>query len=223
MPSPTSGSDSKYPSIDSLFRTSYISVMFTGLVEATGTIAESADKASSRRLTIATDLDLNDAKIGESIAVNGCCLTVVSLDDAGFTVDVAKESLQVTTLGGFEVGATVNLERALRVGQTMGGHWVQGHVDGIGTLQSREPASEGESWKISYPQELGRYIAAKGSITVDGVSLTVNAVTPQAFEIFLIPHTLQVTTLGQCQEGEPLNLEVDILAKYIETLQASRR
>ena len=197
--------------------------MFTGLVEASGTIAESADKASSRRLTIATDLDLNDAKIGESIAVNGCCLTVVSFDDAGFAVDVAKESLEVTTLGGLEVGATVNLERALRVGQTMGGHWVQGHVDGIGTLQSREPASEGELWRIAYPQPLGRYIAPKGSITVDGVSLTVNAVTPQAFEIFLIPHTLQVTTLAERQEGEPLNLEVDILAKYIETLQASRR
>jgi riboflavin synthase len=197
--------------------------MFTGIVTATGTIAQIEPRESSHRLTIKTALDLSDAQLGESIAVNGCCLTVVALIDGGFSVDVAKESLAVTTLGQLEEGGTVNLERALRMSDRLGGHWVQGHVDGIGTLEKREPHSEGELWRVKFPAALAKYIVKKGSITVDGVSLTVNAVEPQVFEIFLIPHTLQMSTLGQRHAGDRLNLEVDILAKYIETLLASGR
>lgn len=192
--------------------------MFTGIVTATGTIAQIEPCASSQRMTIKTNLDLRDGKLGESIAVNGCCLTVVALIDGGFSVDVAKESLAVTTLGQLEEGGTVNLERALRLSDRLGGHWVQGHVDGIGTLERREPHPEGELWRIKFPQALAKYIVKKGSITVDGVSLTVNEVGDDRFEIFLIPHTLAETNFAARQVGDSLNLEVDILAKYVEKL-----
>ncbi len=197
--------------------------MFTGIVAGTGKIESIEPRQASHRMSITTDLDLSDGKVGESIAINGCCLTVVSWVESGFEVDVAKESLKVTTLGELQLGSVVNLERAMRLSDRLGGHWVQGHVDGVGTLERREPESEGELWSIAYPEELGRYMVPKGSITMDGVSLTLNAVSPQAFEIFLIPHTLEVTNLGERQPGDHLNLEVDILGKYIETLMAKRR
>ena len=197
--------------------------MFTGIVTATGTIASIEPQASCHRVAIQTDLDLSDGKVGESIAINGCCLTAVALEGGGFQVDVAQESLQVTTLGALQVGDRVNLERALRLSDRLGGHWVQGHVDGIGSLKAREPAEEGELWRITYPPELRRYLVTKGSMTVDGVSLTLNRVDPEVFEIFLIPHTLQATNFADRQIGDALNLEIDILGKYIETLLKERR
>ncbi len=199
--------------------------MFTGIVAGTGLIQSIEEQNSCHRVTLSTDLDLSDGSIGESIAVNGCCLTVVEFVEAGFKVDVAQESLNVTTLGQLQPGSEVNLERAMRLTDRLGGHWVQGHVDGIGSLLKREPASrqggpaaEGELWVIRFPAELRRYLVKKGSITVDGVSLTLNEVADDTFEIFLIPHTLEVTNLGARKPGDALNLEVDILGKYIETL-----
>jgi riboflavin synthase len=192
--------------------------MFTGIITATGSVASIAVNESCHRFRIETGLDLSDAQVGESIAVNGCCLTVVELVSKGFEVDVAKESLAVTTLGSFQEGETVNLERALRLSDRLGGHWVQGHVDGIGTLEAKEPADEGELWRISFPKGLRRYMVKKGSITIDGVSLTLNEVGDDFLEVFLIPHTLQETHFKGKALGASLNLEVDILAKYIESL-----
>jgi len=197
--------------------------MFTGIIQATGRVQAIEAQASCHRLSIQTDLDLSDGQVGESIAVNGCCLTAVSFGAGGFQVDVALESLKITSLGELKIGDSVNLERALRLADRLGGHWVQGHVDGIGTLERREPAEQGELWAIAYPPDLGKYLIKKGSITVQGVSLTLNEVTPEYFEIFLIPHTLEVTTLGDLAVKTPLNLEVDILGKYIETLLAYTR
>lgn len=196
--------------------------MFTGIVAETGTIAAIDPGTTSKRLIIKTALDLSDGKIGESISVNGCCLTVVEFTDKDIQVDVALESLKVTTLGELGVGAKVNLERALRLSDRLGGHWVQGHVDGVGRLLKRESHPEGELWQIEFPNDLRRYLVKKGSITVDGVSLTLNEVTDSHFEIFLIPHTLQVTNFAEKKLGERVNLEVDILGKYIETLLAER-
>lgn len=197
--------------------------MFTGIVTATGEVSLMEPRESSQRLTIRTDLDLSDGKIGESISVSGCCLTVVEFVAGGFAVDVAKESLAVTTLGQLKIGDTVNLERAMRLSDRLGGHWVQGHVDAVGTLKQKEAYPEGELWTITFPQELRKYLVKKGSITVDGVSLTLNEVREASFEIFLIPHTLEATNFRDKDLESQVNLEVDILGKYIETLLAQGR
>jgi len=196
--------------------------MFTGIVAATGTVTAIETHQSSRVLTITTTLDLSDGKRGESIALNGCCLTVIDFVADGFQVEAAQETLAVTTLGRLQKGDGINLERALCLRDRLGGHWVQGHVDGIASLQSRQAYSEGELWRLTLPAELKRYLVKKGSITVDGVSLTVNHVASEgsqpSFDVFLIPHTLDATNFKDRQIGDSLNLEVDILAKYVESL-----
>ncbi|MFN0317326.1 MAG: riboflavin synthase [Burkholderiales bacterium] len=194
--------------------------MFTGIVEAQGTIAASTPLEKGERLRIAsTDLDLADVKIGDSIAVNGCCLTVVTLGKGTFEVDVSKETLDCTA--GFARGSAVNLEKALRLSDRLGGHLVTGHVDGVGKVTRFEQV--GESWLLDVraPKELAKYIARKGSITVNGVSLTVNHVSGDCFDVNLIPHTIEVTNLKELRAGAVVNLEIDLIARYVERLTAT--
>ncbi|MCW2543871.1 MAG: ribE [Frankiales bacterium] len=196
--------------------------MFTGIVEELGSITSREELADSARLTVQGPLVTSDAKHGDSIAVNGVCLTVVTVDAGSFTADVMKETLDRSSLGALDVGSPVNLERAVRLQDRLGGHLVQGHVDGVGQVVSVSPAERWTVLRISLPAGLGRYIVEKGSITVDGVSLTVSAVQEMWFEVSLIPTTLQLTTLGPKAPGDPVNLEVDITAKYVEKLLEGR-
>lgn len=196
--------------------------MFTGIVEEVGTVAAIVDQGDAIRLTIGCDTAVEDAKLGDSIAVNGVCLTVAEFDEKCFTADVMQESLDRTSLGGLDEGSPVNLERALAAGARLGGHIMQGHVDGTGAIVSRTPGEHWEVVRISLPDELDRYVVEKGSIAVDGTSLTVSAVggEPGAlwFEVSLIPTTLAETIMGSLAEGSAVNLEVDVVAKYIEKL-----
>jgi len=186
--------------------------MFTGLVELKGTLARRARRGPGYRLGI--EAAFGALVLGESISVSGACLTVVSSDGRGFEADVSLETASKTTLGELPLGSRVNLERALKVGDRLGGHLVAGHVDAVAELVRVTPAGEAQRLSVSYPRELARFIAAKGSITLDGVSLTVNAVTDSALEVMVIPHTLGVTTLGDLKAGSRINLEVDTLARY---------
>jgi riboflavin synthase len=197
--------------------------MFTGIVEQVGVIVDRTEAGDGARLTIRGSRVVEDAAPGDSIAVNGCCLTVVERDDTVFTADVMRESLDKTSLGRLEPGSPVNLERALEVGDRLGGHVVQGHVDGTGTVVERRPGDRWDVLRIELPPELVRYVAPKGSITVDGTSLTVVEVNddPAWFTVALIPTTLEQTTLGRAAVGDPVNLEVDVLAKYVERLVTS--
>ena len=193
--------------------------MFTGIVAATGTILAVRPTDGDVALAIGCgELDLGDVAIGDSIAVNGCCLTVVKLHTGGFEADVSRETLGATTLGGFDRGTRVNLEKALRAGQPLGGHYVTGHVDGVGTVAARR--DDGRSVRIEFELEpaLARYVARKGSVCIDGVSLTVNEVTGTRFGVNLVPHTLAVTILGDYTVGTRVNVEVDIIARYVERL-----
>lgn len=196
--------------------------MFTGIVEELGRVAAIEDQGDAIRLGIGCELAVSDAKLGDSIAVNGVCLTVAEFDDEGFTADVMQESLDRTSLGGLAVGSPVNLERAVAAGARLGGHIVQGHVDGTGAIVSRTPGEHWEVVRISLPDELDRYVVEKGSIAVDGTSLTVSAVGgddgARWFEVSLIPTTLAETVLGTLDAGATVNLEVDVVAKYIEKL-----
>ena len=196
--------------------------MFTGIVEELGTVAELESAADSARLTIHGPLVTSDTEHGASIAVNGVCLTVVTHGDERFSVDVMAETLSRSSLGGLRPGDRVNLERAMAASSRFGGHVVQGHVDGTGTIRARTPGERWEVLEISLPGELAPYAVEKGSITVDGVSLTVVGVADGAFTVSLIPTTLELTTLGTTGVGEPVNLEVDVLAKYVERLLATR-
>ena len=196
--------------------------MFTGIVEELGRVAAIEDQSDAIRLTIGCTTAVSDAKLGDSIAVNGVCLTVAEFDETGFTADVMQESLDRTSLGGLAVGSPVNLERAVAAGARLGGHIVQGHVDGTGAIVSRTPAEHWEVVRISLPDDLDRYVVEKGSIAVDGTSLTVSALGGDAgarwFEVSLIPTTLADTVLGTLDAGATVNLEVDVVAKYIEKL-----
>ncbi|GAA3874948.1 riboflavin synthase [Saccharothrix violaceirubra] len=192
--------------------------MFTGIVEELGEIVAVEDLPDAARVTIAGPVVTGDAKHGDSIAVNGVCLTVVDVVDGAFTADVMRETLVRSSLDGIAAGDRVNLERAAAVGQRLGGHIVQGHVDGTGVVRSREKAEHWEIVHIGLPPGLARYVVEKGSITVDGVSLTVVEVTEDSFTVSLIPTTLDLTTLGRRTPGERVNLEVDVLAKYVERL-----
>ena len=193
--------------------------MFTGIIEAKGSIVNLEQLEAEWRLSVGTGrLDLSDVKIGDSIAVNGCCLTVVTLDSSGFAADVSMETLRCTSLGDLKVGAAVNLEKAMLATDRFGGHIVSGHVDGVGVLESISP--EGKSLKLQFkaPEELSRYIAAKGSICIDGTSLTVNSVEGARFYINIIPHTQEETISGSYAVGQKVNLEVDLVARYLERL-----
>jgi len=195
--------------------------MFTGIVEELGTVAALEDQGDACRLTIAASTVLEDAGLGDSIAVNGCCLTVASLGDGTWTADVMQETLSRTSLAGVQPGDRVNLERAVTPQTRLGGHIVQGHVDGVGTVVARTPSEHWELVAIALPDGLARYVVEKGSIAVDGVSLTVVEVGDDALTVSLIPETLARTTLGVRAVGERVNLEVDVLAKHVEKLLGS--
>ena len=197
--------------------------MFTGIVEELGAVAAIEPGKDSARLTVRGPLVTADVTHGASIAVNGVCLTVVSHDDGEFTVDVMAETLRRSGLGALRPGDRVNLERAMAAGGRFGGHVVQGHVDGTGRILDRQPGDRWEVVRCSLPEDLARYVVEKGSITVDGVSLTVasvddSSVDDSSFTVSLIPTTLDLTTLGHKEIGDPVNLEVDVLAKYVERL-----
>jgi riboflavin synthase len=202
--------------------------VFTGIVEELGSVVARKDLADAARIELRAPLVTADARHGDSISVNGVCLTVVDVTGDGFTADVMKETLDRSSLGALAPGDPVNLERAATLATRMGGHLVQGHVDGVGTLLAREPgaSADGQSqWEvltIGLPERLSRYLVEKGSITVDGVSLTVVSVGTDRFTVSLIPTTLRLTTLGAKAVGDPVNLEVDVLAKYVERLLEAR-
>ncbi|MFE6649609.1 riboflavin synthase [Nocardioides sp. NPDC057772] len=192
--------------------------MFTGIVEELGTVAGIEDQGDAVRLTISAETVLSDAELGASIAVNGCCLTVATLGSSEWTADVMLETLKRTSLHAVSVGDQVNLERAVTPTTRLGGHIVQGHVDGVGSIVSREPSEHWEVVTISLPPELARYVVEKGSIAVDGISLTVVSVTDDSFTVSLIPETLARTSLGFRAVGDEVNLETDIIAKHVEKL-----
>ena len=196
--------------------------MFTGIVEELGTVAGLEDQGDAIRLTVQAGHVTADANLGDSIAVNGVCLTVAERSGEQFTADVMAETLAKTSLRGVQPGDRVNLERAVTPATRLGGHIVQGHVDGTGQVLDRAPSEHWEVVTISLPSGLARYVVAKGSITVDGVSLTVVDVADDRFTVSLIPETLARTTLGRRAPGEPVNLEVDIVAKYVERLLTGR-
>ncbi|MBJ7359206.1 riboflavin synthase [Nocardioides sp.] len=196
--------------------------MFTGIVEELGTIAGIEDQGDALRLTVHSPHVLADAGLGDSIAVNGCCLTIAQRDGDTWTADVMQETLDKTSLAGVQPGDRVNLERAVTPQTRLGGHIVQGHVDGVGTILGRTPSEHWEVVEVSMPSELSRYLVDKGSITVDGVSLTVVEATDDRFTVSLIPETLARTTLGSRQPGDRVNLEVDVIAKHVEKLLGHR-
>ncbi len=194
--------------------------MFTGLVEEGGVVERVVPAAEGARLVIGARVVLEGLAIGDSVAVNGACLTAVEISASSFAVDAVAETLRRTSLGGAEPGDRVNLERPMRLGDRLDGHLVQGHVDGVGAVRAARPEGGSTILEIAAPADLLRYVVEKGSITVDGVSLTVAARLADAFTVALIPHTMSVTTLGPQAVGRPVNLEVDVLAKYVEALAA---
>ncbi|MEU8957094.1 riboflavin synthase [Streptomyces sp. NPDC048518] len=196
--------------------------MFTGIVEELGEITAVENLPDASRFRLRGPVVTEGARHGDSIAVNGVCLTVVEHEGEEFTADVMAETLNRSSLGALAVGSRVNLERPTAVGARLGGHIVQGHVDSVGTVVERKPSENWEIVKISLPAGLSRYVVEKGSITVDGVSLTVVDAGPDFFTISLIPTTLALTTLGIKQPGDPVNLEVDVIAKYVERLLGDR-
>ncbi|MEV7913139.1 riboflavin synthase [Streptomyces griseus] len=196
--------------------------MFTGIVEELGEVTAVERLEDASRFRLRGPVVTEGAKHGDSIAVNGVCLTVVDTADGEFTADVMAETLKRSSLGALTTGSRVNLERPMELGGRLGGHLVQGHVDGTGTIVERTPSEHWEIVKVSLPPELTRYVVEKGSITVDGVSLTVVEAAADHFTISLIPTTLDLTTLGHKQPGDPVNLEVDVIAKYVERMLGDR-
>jgi riboflavin synthase len=195
--------------------------MFTGIVEELGTVEGIEQQEDAIRLTVRAPHVITDARLGDSIAVNGCCLTVATRDGETFTADVMRETLDKTSLGALSPGSRVNLERAVTPQTRLGGHIVQGHVDGTGAILSRSPSEHWDVVEVSAPTEVVRYLVPKGSITVDGISLTVVEVADAAFTVSLIPETLSRTTLGIKEPGDLVNLEVDVIAKYVERLAST--
>ena len=196
--------------------------MFTGIIEGVGRLATREARGGDARLRIeAGTLPFDNVRLGESIAVNGTCLTVVAFDADGFEADASTETLALTTLGALPAGAAVNLERAMRPDDRLGGHLVSGHVDGMGTVESVTDDARAQRWRFTAPAGVLRYVARKGSICVDGVSLTVNAVDADGFEVALVPHTVAHTAFATTRPGDPVNLEVDLVARYVERLLAT--
>jgi riboflavin synthase len=193
--------------------------LFTGIVDGTGTVAGlGAQPGGSRRLSVTTTLDLSRAALGASIAVNGACLTIIERRKRRFDAELGPETLALTTLGELRTGDRVHLERPLRMGDELGGHMVSGHVDGTGTVAARQPRGDSLTLRIAAPLEVARYLAKKGSVTVDGVSLTINEARGRTFSVTLIPHTLAVTCLGERRRGDRVNIEADLLAKQVARL-----
>lgn len=192
--------------------------MFTGIVEEMGQVTAIRQTGEVYSLTIDATKTMEDLKIGDSVAVNGICLTVVSMEESGFTVEVVPETVRRTNVSRLALGRRVNLERALSLGKRLGGHLLTGHIDGVGEVKSIQGEGEGKVIRIAAPNRMMRYVIEKGSIAVDGVSLTVMDVEEESFRIALIPHTLQETTLGELQVGDVVNLEFDLIGKYVEKL-----
>ncbi len=193
--------------------------MFTGIIAAIGKVKAVQSKGGDLCLQVATEqLDLSDVSLGDSVAINGVCLTVVDMGSATLNFDVSRESLECTSLGNVESGSEINLEKALAVGDRLGGHFVSGHVDGLGKLLSKQESARSVQFRIEVPAGLERYIAEKGSICIDGVSLTVNEAADNWFEVNIIPHTLQETIMNNYHIGTQVNLEVDLIARYLERL-----
>jgi len=197
-------------------------VVFTGIIEAIGTVQEFSRQGEGARVHIGAGALAEGLRLGESIAVEGACLTVTALRGDGFAADLSVETLKRTTLGRLRAGARVNLERPLRLGDRLGGHLVTGHVDGVGQLAERVPQGDGEFIRIRFPRELGSLLVMKGSIAVDGISLTVAELSRDAFGVAIIPHTLEHTTLRNKRVGDPVNLEADLLGKHVARLLAGR-
>jgi riboflavin synthase len=196
--------------------------MFAGIVEEMGAVKSLDKTLAGARLTILARTVMDDLPVGASVSVNGTCLTVVKRDDKEFTVDVSPETMGVTNLGTLAAGSPVNLERAMKLNERIGGHLVAGHVDGAGTVRERHQEGNGTVITIEAPPEVLRYCIPKGSITMDGVSLTINEVTGRSFSVMIIPHTARVTTLGIKQVGDTVNLESDLIGKYVERLLQER-
>lgn len=196
--------------------------MFTGIVEEMGAVTAVEKTLAGTRVTILASTVMGDLKIGDSVSVNGTCLTVVTKNEKNFAVEVSPETLSVTTLGHLTGGAPVNLERAMKLNERIGGHLVAGHVDGVGTIRSRRQEGNAIIFTIEAPTEILRYCVSKGSVTVDGISLTINEVSDHAFSVSIIPHTAKVTTLGLKQVNDTVNLESDLIGKYVERLLQER-
>ena len=196
--------------------------MFTGIIQAVGRVARLEPRGGDVRLAVDTaGLDLADVQLGDSIAVSGVCLTAVALEPHGFAADVSNETLSLTTLGQLKPGAPVNLEKALRLADRLGGHLVSGHVDGLGKVVAITPDGRSQRWTFELPAALVRYIAAKGSVCIDGTSLTVNEVAGSRFGVNLIPHTVEHTAFHARRVGDAVNIEVDVIARYVERLLSS--
>lgn len=197
--------------------------MFTGIIQGVGRLAGIEPRGGDVRLVVEVgSLAFEDVELGESIAVNGVCLTVVEFDASTFSADASNETLSLTTLGGLAEGDALNLERAMRPVDRLGGHMVSGHVDGVGRVAAIEPDARAQRWRFEASPDVLRYVAKKGSICVDGVSLTVNEVDDAGFEVALIPHTVQHTRFAHTGVGDPVNLEVDLVARYVERLLQAR-
>jgi len=196
--------------------------MFTGLVEETGTLLAVEQSADGARLTVRAPLAASDAKLGDSIAVNGCCLTVTVRDGDALSFDLLAETLARTNLGGLAPGAVVNIERALAAHARLGGHFVQGHIDTTAEVLAFEPSGADHRLEIALPADVARYVAFKGSIAIDGISLTVAEVRAESFVVWIIPHTIAMTNLRARKAGDLVNLEFDLLAKYVERILATR-
>jgi riboflavin synthase len=190
--------------------------MFTGIIEGLGTLDAIQPSGQGARLSVTSEVSLETTGIGDSVAVNGACLTAVTITGNRFEVDVSPETLQHTTLGSARVGDRVNIERALRLGDRLDGHLVSGHIDGTGVIRQKKPLGNAIIITISVPKELTRYMIHKGSVAVDGVSLTINSLGPESFEVSIIPHTAGLTTVGFKQPGSRVNIETDMIGKYIE-------
>lgn len=197
--------------------------MFTGLVQAVGTVTRLAPRGDDMAMCVASPAGMREGlNIGDSVAVNGVCLTATSFEGDGFWVDASRETLSLTTLGRITAGSPVNLETALTLSRPLGGHLMSGHVDGVGRLLSQQDDGRSRRLRFEVPKALSRYVARKGSVAVDGVSLTVNEVEGECFGVNIIPHTWEATTLGRLRDGDPVNIEVDLIARYLERLLSGR-